>query len=76
MQNKTPLRSKQIWTGFAVTAMGVMAVMAEAWSMLNVAQQELLGRFFGPELITMVGIVMVVLRAVTTSGLVWKQPEE
>lgn len=72
MTHKTPLLSKQIWTGVTVTLMGALAVIVEAWSMLTHEQIDILGQLFGPELVTLVGVAMVFLRVVTTTRLTWK----
>ena len=69
---KTPLRSKQIWAGVVVTLMGAGAVISEAWALLSYEQTDFLGKLFGPELVTFVGIVMVFLRVVTTTRLAWR----
>lgn len=71
METKAPSQSKQIWTGVSITIMGFLAVIAETWSMLTLAQQQLLSDLFGAELVTITGIAMIVLRVVTSKGLSW-----
>lgn len=73
---KTPKQSKTIWVGAATTILSVLALMAEFWSLLTYEQVELMNQYFGPELVAIIGAVMVALRVITSSPLVWNPPEE
>lgn len=64
---KTPAESKTIWTGTAITVIGLAGLVVEVWSLLGYEETQFLDRFFGPEVMTVVGIVMIALRVVTRS---------
>jgi len=68
---KPATQSKTIWAGVAATVLSILALAAEFWALLSYEQVELMNQYFGPELVAVIGVIMIALRVVTTSGVVW-----
>lgn len=66
---KSPLQSKTIWIGTLTTILSILAILVDAWSLLSYEQLELLDEYFGPQTVAILGVVMVLLRAITSSPL-------
>lgn len=75
-QPKHAMTSKMVWTGTAISLMSFATIAVEAWGLLSVEDHSVLAGMFGPEAMAFVGLIMVLLRAITTSPVRWTQPRK
>lgn len=68
---KTPVHSKTIWVGGLTILLSLCAMIVDFWALLSPDQVEMLNDYFGPSTMATLGILMVVLRVVTTSPVVF-----
>lgn len=66
---KNAVDSKTIWAGASITSISVIALMVEIWGLLDYEQLALIDRAFGAGTTALIGILMIVLRVVTTQPL-------
>lgn len=58
--------SKTIWTGAAVTLSSIASILVDVWGLLGPSETQTLRDLFGPDVFALVGIVMILLRVLTT----------
>lgn len=66
---KPMVRSKTIWTGIGITLMSILTVLVAVWDLLDPDQMALLDGLFGPTTTAIIGVIMIVLRVITTQPL-------
>ena len=66
---KCIVKSRTVWTGALVTVASVAAIVLEVWGLLGPVEMQLLDRVFGPGSTAVIGLLMIVLRVVTTQPL-------
>ena len=67
-------QSKTIWAGLGITGISILTIVAEIWGLLDIEQLALLDRFFGAGTTAIIGVLMIVLRVITTQPV--GRPEE
>ena len=66
---KCIVKSRTVWTGALVTVASAAAIVLEVWGLLGPVEMQLLDRVFGPGSTAVIGLLMIVLRVVTTQPL-------
>jgi hypothetical protein len=60
-------RSKTVWVGLATIIVSIASILADTWMLLGPDEQQVLLDYFGPEAFGVLGIIMIILRVVTTT---------
>lgn len=67
---KKARQSKTMWTGAAVTLFSIASILVDTWGLLAPSDRETLKGLFGPDTFALLGVVMVVLRVMTSKPVV------
>lgn len=68
--------SKTFWVGALSVFLSVATMILDTWALLSPDEQLLLRDLFGPTAFGILGVVMIILRVVTTSAVSWLPQEE
>lgn len=63
---KKARHSKTIWTGATVTLFSIAAILVDVWGLLGPTETQTLRELFGPDVFALIGVVMILLRVLTT----------
>jgi len=67
---KKARHSKTLWTGAAITLFSIASITVDAWGLLAPSDRDVLRDLFGPDTFALLGLVMIVLRVITTKPIV------
>lgn len=68
--------SKTFWVGALSVFLSVATMILDTWAILGPDEQLFLRDLFGPTAFGILGVVMIILRVVTTSAVSWLPQEE
>lgn len=67
---KSFMKSRTVWVGALVTVMSVATIAVEAWALLGRQELLVLDDLFGPRTTAVLGVMMILLRVITTSPII------